>query len=320
MGGLLRDDSRPTLFDLDGLACPRGGGRLRVIATVQDPLAVQAPGPAAAPLRPFLDRTPVAVQHDSGPRAIAMPTPAFAPVRRTVPVSRPGIQRGRLRPHAGTTPLCRRLLGGAASESSRLRHVDGAEWARQGRGDRRRMSFVLPILRHQQGSRGGEGAGRFPALARDRRGAQGQGLRDVNRRRGRRHHRRSRCVRTVVSGSADDLRAARMSIAPSVGARARSRPPSSVCLPRYNTLMVSTRPPQLTRAPESGRVPAALRDPTARPEPIRREWSDDRGRRAAGEHRRRLVGAFRRVRKPLDDFQPDALVQHDVASGPGSTR
>ena len=29
-------------FDLDVLACPRCGGRLRVIATVQDPLAVQA--------------------------------------------------------------------------------------------------------------------------------------------------------------------------------------------------------------------------------------------------------------------------------------
>ena len=109
MGGLLRDDSRPTLFDLDGLASPRGSGRLWVIATVQDPRAVQAllahlthsgalapaapphpdpphlgspqfspsrpflPGPAAAPLRPLLDRTPVAVQHDAGPRAIAMP-------------------------------------------------------------------------------------------------------------------------------------------------------------------------------------------------------------------------------------------------------
>ena len=30
--------------------------------------------------------------------------------------------------------------------------------------------------------------------------------------------------------------------------------------------------------------------------------------------------AFRRVRKLLDDFQPDVLVQHDVASGPGSIR
>lgn len=36
-----------------------------------------------------------------------------------------------------------------------------------------------------------------------------------------------------------------------------------------------------TRTPESGRVPAALRDPTAWPEPMRRECSDDRGRRAA---------------------------------------
>ena len=30
------------VFDLDVLACPRCGGRLRVLATVQDPLAVQA--------------------------------------------------------------------------------------------------------------------------------------------------------------------------------------------------------------------------------------------------------------------------------------
>jgi uncharacterized protein YbaR (Trm112 family) len=30
------------VFDLDVLACPRCGGRLHAIATVQDPLAVQA--------------------------------------------------------------------------------------------------------------------------------------------------------------------------------------------------------------------------------------------------------------------------------------
>ena len=30
------------VFDLDVLACPRCGGRLRVLATVQDPRAVQA--------------------------------------------------------------------------------------------------------------------------------------------------------------------------------------------------------------------------------------------------------------------------------------
>ena len=30
------------VFDPDGLSCPRCGGRLRVIATVREPLAVQA--------------------------------------------------------------------------------------------------------------------------------------------------------------------------------------------------------------------------------------------------------------------------------------
>jgi hypothetical protein len=64
----------------------------------------------------------------------------------------------------------------------------------------------------------------------------------------------------------------------------------------------------LSRTLESGRVPAALRDPAAWPEPMRREWADDRGLRAAGEHRRRLVDGFRRVRKALDDFAPDVVV------------
>jgi uncharacterized protein YbaR (Trm112 family) len=47
------------VFDLDVLACPRCGGRLRVVATVRDPRAVRAilahraraaerPGPAPA--------------------------------------------------------------------------------------------------------------------------------------------------------------------------------------------------------------------------------------------------------------------------------
>jgi len=30
------------VFDFDVLTCPRCGGRLRVLATVQDPIAVQA--------------------------------------------------------------------------------------------------------------------------------------------------------------------------------------------------------------------------------------------------------------------------------------
>jgi hypothetical protein len=45
------------VFDFDVLTCPRCGGRLRVIATVQDPLVVQAilatlPAPAPAHTRP----------------------------------------------------------------------------------------------------------------------------------------------------------------------------------------------------------------------------------------------------------------------------
>jgi len=64
----------------------------------------------------------------------------------------------------------------------------------------------------------------------------------------------------------------------------------------------------LSRTLESGRVPPALRDPAGWPEPMRREWSDDRGTRAAGEHRRRLVEGFRRIRKELDAFAPDFVV------------
>ena len=55
-----------SLFDLDVLACPRCGGRLRVIATVQDPAVVRAilahlglaPGPASpGPAPPQPDHT-----------------------------------------------------------------------------------------------------------------------------------------------------------------------------------------------------------------------------------------------------------------------
>jgi hypothetical protein len=50
-------------FAIDVLACPRWGGRLRVIATVEDPLAVRqilAAQPLAQPLRP---RPPPYVRH-----------------------------------------------------------------------------------------------------------------------------------------------------------------------------------------------------------------------------------------------------------------
>ena len=53
-------------------------------------------GPNAAPLRPLLDREPVAAQDGSGQRGIAVLTLAFAPVTRAIPVSGWGPQR---RPH-----------------------------------------------------------------------------------------------------------------------------------------------------------------------------------------------------------------------------
>jgi len=48
------------------------------------------PGPAAAPLRPLLDREPVAAQDGPGQRAIAVLTLAFAPVKRAIPGVRLG--------------------------------------------------------------------------------------------------------------------------------------------------------------------------------------------------------------------------------------
>ena len=113
---------------LDVLACPRGSGRLRVIAAVQDPLAVQAiprppcpfgrprvarPGPAcpgrdrrdspldqtprtltlAAPLRPLrprLDRKTAAAQDGSGRAGDRDADPRLRPLERAVPGLPPG--------------------------------------------------------------------------------------------------------------------------------------------------------------------------------------------------------------------------------------
>ena len=49
----------------------------------------------------------------------------------------------------------------------------------------------------------------------------------------------------------------------------------------------------LRRTLKSDRVPEALKDPRNWPEPMRAEWGSDEGTKAAGEHRRRLVEAFR---------------------------
>ena len=48
------------------------------------------PGPAAARLRPLLDREPVAAQDGPGDRAIEVLTLAFAPVKRAIPGVRLG--------------------------------------------------------------------------------------------------------------------------------------------------------------------------------------------------------------------------------------
>jgi hypothetical protein len=64
----------------------------------------------------------------------------------------------------------------------------------------------------------------------------------------------------------------------------------------------------LRRTLQSEKVPAALKDPRNWPAPMRAEWGDDQGAKAAAEHRERLVQAFRQVRRELDAFRPDFVL------------
>jgi hypothetical protein len=64
----------------------------------------------------------------------------------------------------------------------------------------------------------------------------------------------------------------------------------------------------LSRALGSDRVPEAMKDPAAWPEPLRRELAENENGAAAVEHRRRLVGGFRAVRRALDEFAPDFVL------------
>lgn len=57
-----------------------------------------------------------------------------------------------------------------------------------------------------------------------------------------------------------------------------------------------------------GGLSDAQRDPANWPEQMRREWSDDRGAKAAIEHRERGFAAMRKQRKVLDDFKPDVVL------------
>jgi hypothetical protein len=60
---------------------------------------------------------------------------------------------------------------------------------------------------------------------------------------------------------------------------------------------------------ERGRIPADLYNDHARwPDAMRAEWGTDDGQSAAQAHYDTLIGGFRRLRKALDDFQPDLIV------------
>jgi hypothetical protein len=55
-------------------------------------------------------------------------------------------------------------------------------------------------------------------------------------------------------------------------------------------------------------IPAEAKAPENWSEPMQAEWSDDYGLKAAAAHREALVGQFRKVRKALDDFNPDVVL------------
>ncbi len=56
------------------------------------------------------------------------------------------------------------------------------------------------------------------------------------------------------------------------------------------------------------RVPAELKNPLNWPEGVRAEWGQDEGVSAHREHRRRLVEAFRELRKEIQAFAPDFIL------------
>ncbi len=64
----------------------------------------------------------------------------------------------------------------------------------------------------------------------------------------------------------------------------------------------------LRRTLASPSTPQELKDPRAWPAPMRAEWSDDEGRRAAHAHRDRLAAGYRRLRESLDSFNPDLVL------------
>jgi hypothetical protein len=55
-------------------------------------------------------------------------------------------------------------------------------------------------------------------------------------------------------------------------------------------------------------IPADAKDPAHWSQQAQQEWSDDRGAKAAGEHRKRLRADLDRCREALDEFNPDVLI------------
>src|SRR5205823_14669481 len=64
----------------------------------------------------------------------------------------------------------------------------------------------------------------------------------------------------------------------------------------------------LTRTLKSDRVPAEMKEPARWPEPLRQELAANENGGAAAEHRRRLLGGFRKAREALDAFKPDVVL------------
>lgn len=55
-------------------------------------------------------------------------------------------------------------------------------------------------------------------------------------------------------------------------------------------------------------IPAEVKNPARWPAAAQAEWGDDEGASGAAAHRAALVAEFRKVRKALDDFQPDVVL------------
>ena len=64
----------------------------------------------------------------------------------------------------------------------------------------------------------------------------------------------------------------------------------------------------LKRMLQNPALPPELREPSGWPAPMREQWSDDAGTRAAAAHRAELVAWLRRARAALDAFNPDIVL------------